>query len=932
MLVLYGSANGASAQTAIAQPDGEDNTAATTAAADPQSAGSPGANSSATKDKTTQLSDVVVTYRGSLEKAIDLKRDSVGMVDAIMAEDIGKFPDLNLAESLQRIPGISISRVAGEGRQISVDGLGPNFTQVRINGMDSLATTGADDNNGGNNRTRAFDFNVFSADLFNKIEVHKSASADIAEGALGATVDLHTPHPFDFNKFVFSSSVQGGENIQADKVNSRATALIGDVFDDGKMGLLFSAAYTHRNVTEAGSGSVRWDNGPSSGGFAAASPFKDALLPTTFIPRLPRYNVYTHDQDRVGLTGSYQWQITDSTLLTVDGLYADFKEKRREYDLEAVSFSRSGTGKPQTIVKDGVVAPNGNLVYGVFDNVDMRVEGRYDQLETQFGQTTLNLDQKFGDNFKLDLMIGHSRSDYTNPYQTTVTLDHANANNFSYDYRNNPNLPAINYGFDVGNPANWSFANGQSELRLRPNTTSNLELAKQIDLTWDITEHLHLKGGLNDKDYKFQTSEMRRASEVSVPNLPTGTSLADLTQLMDFGGKLGAPGGTPNGWVVPNIDAFAKLFNIYGNQGTFSLSPASNGANGNNRSVKETDRGGYVQASFDTTVFGMPLRGDAGVRRVDTDQFSTGFAIINGGLVQTSVSRSYSDTLPSMNLALSLADDWLLRFGAAKVLTRPDLGNLSPGVNVSVSGGSRVVSGGNPYLDPYRAKTYDLGLEWYFATGSYLSGALFRKDIDSFEQVSHTTQPFSASGLPVSLIAGTAALPTDDFDFTIPVNTPGGKLNGIELGYQQSFTFLPGFWKDFGTIINYTHVTSKIQYVTSTGANSLLTDLTGLSKNAYNGTLFYDNGTYSARVSVAHRDGYLTTVPGRNNNDVEGTKGTTNVDFMTSWKYNQNLEFSFEGINLTNTPNNLYVSSTGERSVVYTRTGREYYVGVRLRF
>jgi iron complex outermembrane recepter protein len=925
--ILLGLYADASAQTAVTQPD----TGGPSTSADPQQPPTNGTAAGA-KEAPTELSDVVVTYRASLVKAMDLKRDSVGVVDAIMAEDIGKFPDLNLAESLQRIPGVSISRVAGEGRQISIDGLGPNFTQVRINGMDALATTGAGDNDGGNNRTRSFDFNVFASDLFNRIEVHKSPSADVAEGALGASVDLHTPHPFDFNRFVFASSAQGGYNPQADKADSRETVLVGNVFNDGAMGFLFSAAYTKRNLIEEGSGTVRWDNGPSSGGFDKTSPFAAALLPTTFIPRIPRYNVYKHDQDRLGLTGSYQWQINSDTLLTLDGLYADFKQKRNEYDLEALSFSRSGTGKPQTSVQDGFVAPNGNLDYGVFNNVDMRVEGRYDQLETEFGQATLNLEHKFSDAFKMNLMVGHSRSDFDNPIQTTVTLDHQNANGFSYDYRNNPNSPSINYGFDVTDPANWAFANGQSELRLRPNSTSNLQLSQQLNFTWDLTDHLHINGGVSNKDYKFATEEARRASEVTVPNLPAGTSLASLTQLLDFGNNLGAPRGTPTGWIVPDIDAFASLFDIYGNQGTFALSPVSNGANGNNRSVKESDRGGYLQASFDTTLFGKPLRGDIGLRHVNTDQFSQGFALINAALTRVTVDREYNDNLPSMNLAWSFDDDWVLRFGAAKVLTRPDLGNLTPGVNVSVSGGSRVVSGGNPLLDPYRAKTYDLGLEWYFAPESYLSAAAFHKNIDSFEQTSHTTQPFSASGLPVSLLNGTAALPTDDFDFTIPVNTPGGDLNGIELGYQQAFTFLPGFLRNFGAIVNYTHVTSKIQYVTATGANSLLTDLTGLSKNAYNGTLYYDNGTYSARVSIAHRDGYLTTVPGRNNNDIEGTHGTTNIDFMASWKYSEHLEFTFEGINLTNQANNLFVSSTGDRSVLSTKTGREYYIGARLRF
>jgi TonB-dependent receptor len=144
-----------------------------------------------------QLDEVVVSFRGSLSRAIDLKRDEIGQVDVIVAEDIGKFPDLNLAESLQRVPGVAITRDAGEGRNISVRGLGPQFTRIRINGLEALATGGGTDASGGANRGRGFDFNVFASDLFNSITVRKTASADVDEGSLGATVDLQTARPFD---------------------------------------------------------------------------------------------------------------------------------------------------------------------------------------------------------------------------------------------------------------------------------------------------------------------------------------------------------------------------------------------------------------------------------------------------------------------------------------------------------------------------------------------------------------------------------------------------------------------------------------------------------------------------------------------------------------------------------------------------------------
>ena len=148
-----------------------------------------------------EVDAVIVTgFRASLQSAINIKRSSSGVVDAIKAEDIAQFPDLNLAESLQRIPGVSISRINGEGRQITVRGLGSEYTRVRINGMEAISTTGGTANSGGTNRGRGFDFNVFASDLFNSIAVRKTASADVEEGSLGATVDLNTSRAFDSRK------------------------------------------------------------------------------------------------------------------------------------------------------------------------------------------------------------------------------------------------------------------------------------------------------------------------------------------------------------------------------------------------------------------------------------------------------------------------------------------------------------------------------------------------------------------------------------------------------------------------------------------------------------------------------------------------------------------------------------------------------------
>ena len=182
--------------------------------------------------------EIVVTgFRASLTAALGVKRQDTGIVDAIVAEDIADFPDQNLAESLQRIPGVSIDRDAGEGRTITVRGLGPDFTRIRLNQLEALATTGGTDSSGGANRSRGFDFNVFASELFSRLTVRKSASAEVDEGSLGATVDLQTGRPFDYHGFVISASGQMGYNDLAHQWDPRGALLISNTFMDGRLGV-----------------------------------------------------------------------------------------------------------------------------------------------------------------------------------------------------------------------------------------------------------------------------------------------------------------------------------------------------------------------------------------------------------------------------------------------------------------------------------------------------------------------------------------------------------------------------------------------------------------------------------------------------------------------------------------------------------------------
>ncbi|PAK94357.1 TonB-dependent receptor [Stenotrophomonas rhizophila] len=882
----------------------------------------------------TDLDTVTVTgYRASVEKALDIKRSESGVVDAIVAEDIGKFPDLNLAESLQRVPGVVITREAGEGRNISVRGLGPDFTRVRINGMEALTTVGAGDQSGGTNRGRGFDFNVFASDLFSQLIVRKTASADVEEGSLGATVDLRTARPFDYDGYTFAASGQASYNAMAEKADPRVAALISNTWADGTFGGLLSVAYSERQALEEGSNTGRWANGPSNGNFSATSPFAAARSANVYHPRFPRYVQMEHEQKRLGVTGTLQWKPTDATEISLDALYSKIDAERDEHYIEAISFSRGTSstprlvGKPNMIVKDGVIENNA-LVYGEFDNVDIRTENRHDEWSTEFKQIALNGQHRFGDDFTLSGKVGISRSKHENPIQTTIIMDKYDVDGYSYDYRGNSRFPKLNYGIDPTNPAGWELA----EIRLRPQYVDNDFDTGQVDFNWNISPGFRLKGGILAKNYTFSTVELRRASELAVPNFPNGTKIVpvDMTQQAGLKGIT----GTPDQWVVPNLDAIAEQFNIYSNSGTFAVAPRAN----NVRSVDEEDRGGYLMGEFSTDLGSIPFSGNFGVRYVKTKQSSTGLSTLATGTVSTTVDRSYDDTLPSFNVVAEVAPDFLIRLGAAKVMSRPGLGSLTPGATVAVAGGARTISSGNPNLDPIRATNVDLGFEWYFSEGAMAGIGLFYKDIESFVQTTREVAPYSASGLPAELLIGTGASPADDFTYTKPVNTPGGELHGVEANYTQPFTFLPGNWSNLGIQLNYTWVESQIQYINSSGQPVMKADLTGLSKSSWNATLFYEGKVFSGRVSATNRDDYLTQVPGTeagfNVDGTHGMTGTTFIDASIRYAISDKLELSLEGMNLTNEASDewVYSPATGRLPLQYTETGRQFMLGARYKF
>lgn len=900
--------------------------------------------------------EIVVTgFRQSLEAALNVKRDSVAAVDAIVAEDIAKFPDQNLAESLQRIPGISISRDAGEGRAITVRGLSSQFTRVRVNGMETIATS---TDGAAANRDRAFDFNVFASELFSSLVVHKTASASLDEGSLGAVVDLNTGNPLGGKSGLRGAvSVIGSYNDLSKDFGPRLAGLLSWRNDAGTFGISASAAYSKTNVLELGNNTVRWAQARfdgvgttncfttqnSGGTYVASAACDQAAL--AFHPRIPRYGEVAHDRERLGLTGSVQFAPTDSTKLSIDALYSKFSEDRAESWGEVLLRSNERSINVVNPVYDS----NNNMISATLNDAWVRTESYLRKSSTEFYQVGGSWDQDLGDRFRFTLTGGVSKSNADIPVETTIVFDDRDAQGYQFDYSDMAN-PRLTFGTSVTTPGNFQLA----EIRDRPSNVTNRFKTVQLRTEWDVVDDFTVKLGGVWRRFDFDTVAFTRDTAVcgnggvdrvlgtltcsatsafgptAVYGFPVTAALSQLFNL----GKAGQPDGNTNSWLVPNIDASAAFTNLYNRALVVDA--------GNNRGVREETKGAYFQVDGKGELFGLEYAVNAGVRYVKTSQSSYGLV----GAVNATVKRSYEDWLPSANIALYPAENVIIRAAVADVMTRPTLGSLTPGG--SVDGFNFRVTSGNPFLEPYRATNYDLALEWYFAPQAILSVALFKKDVHSFTRsASVTGATFTQTGLPVSVInpsspaALNPALQSQPiWTLATTVNGTGATLKGVELAAQVPFkTFADGFLGNFGVLANATFIDSGADFtlqgpaIVSGGALqnvTLSTSLANVSKRAYNGTLYYDDGAFSARVMVSYRSRYHEGASGTGN-VLEGYGATTNLDASMRYKLTDWLELSVEGNNLLDTYRYRFTDIDADRNYENNHFGRTILFGARMK-
>jgi iron complex outermembrane recepter protein len=897
-----------------------------------------------------ELAEVVVTgFRVSLGAALLRKQRATAQVDAIVADDIADFPDLNLAESLQRLPGISITRSYGEGAQITVRGLSGAYTRVRVNGMEARAAVG-------NNVGRNFDFSVFASELFNSVVVHKTATADLDEGSLGAVVDLNTARAFNYNDgFTFVAGATGVYNDLSQTIRPRLTGLVAYRDPAGVWGATASAALSYARNDSQSRDTVRWQKGPFravNGVPCVADVTMEtdpgcAAVTDAFHPRIPRYGQEVNTANRLGLTAGVQFRPTDQTEIRLDGLYANYNTGNDRRWLELLfRGNEGGIDLRDYVLQESPVrfgVGNNTVIAATADNAFLRSERNPINSHSTFYEVTLAGDHRFNESLQLNLLAGMTRSKGRHN-DATVDYDIRDYNNYRFDYRGNDKYPSLVYGgLDVTDPANFQV----TELRDAFSTTTSEFDTVDLNLHYDLFDELKFVAGANYKRATLDTEATGRAGTVCALGLYTCDADGDMVN--EVLGPPGEPGLTDNIHIQGKVGAgsttrFASpspggWFDRFGYR-DLPLTPTQDSI----YKITEKNLGYYLQAKGEIMlgVGAMRLLYDAGVRYVETRQTSGGY---NSGMYVTIHRPKYTDWLPSANAALWLNEQVVTRFAAAEVMTRPGLATLSPGG--AVDGAGYTIAYQNPYQDPTRATALDASAEWYFSENSVLSLALFFKDIDSFPLRQTRTGTFASTGLPRSVIRpttpadlsgpgaeGTCGNPQGCWEISELADGPGATVKGLEIALQAPFsTFyghLPPVIDGMGFVANYTLVDSSVDYTFS--GNTINERLVGLSNHSYNATLYYEDAKFGARLSAAYRSQWLLGGPANTGNLWDYAVGETRLDFSSSYNVNEHLKLSLEALNLTNTPINTITDVDAKRRLLYNNTGRNFLLGARVSF
>lgn len=872
---------------------------------------------------------VVTGLAQSISATQKLKRRASVEMDSILADDIASFPETNLAEAIQRVPGVAITRDAGgEGRQVSLRGFTPDYTLVRLNGLPALSTANSIDARGGTSNSRSFDFNIFAAELFNRIDVRKSAEASVEEGGIGGTIDLFTARALDYKAPRFALSAQGFYNSYSKAAAPRLAGLASWRNSEGTLGALVSVAYSERDVVEKGFSTVRW----STGGWKAANiastvdPALAARLntgaanPTSlYFPRYQRYDLYDLKQKRLGVTAALQYHPSEDLQFDLDGLYGHLKSQRDEFHLDANAWSTSAGLANTTINRIG--ATGNNITSGSFSNVWVRSDtGRFDTANDIY-QLSLTMRARLTDALTLDTLAGYNMAklamDRHEFYYTRGDATHlTNGTTLSYDFAQNPNLPVINYGINVNDPNSFIF----NLLRLQRINVAHDNITGKLNLHYTVNPGLtlHAGGFINRQMINYQAkAQTDRTTGV------TGTDPASaLTALpYNYASGLGVA-GLPTTWAVADIAKDITAMNA----DSSSLAIDT----GATFRVIETVSGAYGEADFRTRLFGREVDGNAGLRVANTHTKSEGYV---GGL-WVGQANNYLDFLPSLNAVMKFGPKAQLRLAADRNLARPTLGNLSIGGG-SIDPNNRIITTGNVNLKPFRADSISISAEYYASPRTMFAITPFFKHIEDLIVSSFRDTPYSATGLPLSLLNAATTTNTADTIFTLKSysNAQQANVKGVELTANVGFDFLPGILKNTGVLANYTLADGNATYTNATTGIPFRATLPNLTRHSANLTAYYTDKHFDARVSVNYHGRFLTDLPSANGNDMGGFNPNTHVDASLRYNVNRLLSVTVDAVNLTNAADSQFVGNAADQSnrvYTYLKSGRSFMIGARI--
>ncbi|TWI67744.1 TonB-dependent receptor [Pseudoduganella lurida] len=925
LAAAYGSqAHAQEAVPAVTPATTSEGGAAGTETVTQDAAQAPATSAPAAPAADTPVNTVVVTgFRSSLQKALNLKQAAIGVRDSIVAEDIGKFPEANIAESLQRVPGVILNRddSSGEGQRISIRGLPTEYSVTTLNGAPvnttSTATIGT--------AARGFNYDVFASELFGRVDFFKSPLAELTEGGLGGVVDLQTPRPFDNPKKTIRYGLTGTYNTSSKHGDPNGFALYSNTWGDVGflIGLSHSGSVNNRSGFEATGGynsSFAGSQSPVKGNFALAldygspranlSGYTRDQIDKALLPRIYRFYGSANDRTRDGMVSSLQYKSGDLNI-SFDTMYSKLKNERDEmYFGLLVRNSKTtdrtapaGQGNNSGLIPLNVkIDPSSNLLTGTFGNTSYSSGVTYANDETEFGYGALNARWRASDKLVLTAQASANNSSALS-YQSTLSGQIFGVDS-TIDYGDDHVYPSLSSTTSYTNPAN--FAGFDIGTGWTKETDKGRQARIVADLDYDLPGGWtgHFKSGVSfvQTTKGIDKRNGTTAAKAKLTSLGNAGLRAGMTSDLPIG-NLDMGAGWPSAWGTFTRDYTYGTFNplVYNTSAAFT--PAQS------FTAEEKVSTVFAQSDFKGEVFGKELRINAGVRYSETktgiDNFKQQGTSLTYGANQEE--GKYSNVLPAMSAALDVTDTLMWRASFGKTISRASLGIIAA-QTVIPNQFDNSATAGNPNLKPQQSKNFDTSLEWYFKPGSLLSAGYFRKVLTDATVSNTSITTFGALGLPDTALGAIFQDANGRVDPNLPITlrsyTNAGRqvLKGYELSYQQAFDFLPDPFKGFGALASFTHIDpfNSAKWITNAGKEI---EVNSVPKFAYSTTGYYENGPFAARLSWNYKGRSLHGDNPRNNGDdlIRWRAARGYLDGNISYKISEKLELRLDALNLSNT-------------------------------